>query len=301
MRYILFIIISSIFIYSCNNSSASSGIAQGNEKQNLQIMDTLNSNKYSWLSKYNINNAILNRIAVPEGFKRENVKQGSFGDWLRHLPLKPGNPNVHLFNGQPKNYQEGHFAVVDIDIGTTDLQQCADAVIRMRSEYLYSIKEYDKLHFNFTSGHTIGFKKWSEGYRTKINGNKVSYTKTTTHDDSYKTFKEYLNVIFNYAGTSSLSKELISIPDLKDIEIGDVFIVGGFPGHAVLVVDVCKNEKTGEKLFMIQQSYMPAQEIHILNNFNNTKFSPWYSINFSGDLKTPEWTFTKNQLMRFEK
>ena len=301
MRYTLFILIGTTFIYSCTYSNAKSNATQTSELKRLQIIDTTTTNKYSWLLKYDIKNAIINRIEVPVGFKREKVTAGSFGDWLRHLPLKPGNPDVHLFNGQIKNYQEGHFAVLDIDVGTTDLQQCADAVIRMKAEYLYSIKEYDKLHFNFTSGHTIGFKKWSEGYRTKINGNNVSFTKTATADNSYKTFKEYINVILNYAGTSSLSKELKPVNDLKDIEIGDVFIVGGFPGHAVLVVDVCKNEKNGEKLFLIQQSYMPAQDIHILKNFNTAEFSPWYRINFTGDLKTPEWTFTNNQLMRFEK
>lgn len=301
MRHLLFILISSLFIYGCNYSNARSEVAQRTLKNSPKIVDTVTSNNYSWLSNYDITNSIVNRISVPEGFKRETVKAGSYADWLRHLPLKPGNPDVHLYNGKLKNYQEGHFAVLDIDVGSTDLQQCADAVMRMRAEYLYSIKDYDNLHFNFTSGHTIGFKKWTEGYRTRINGNTVSYTKTVANNDSYKTFKNYFAVIFNYAGTSSLSKELKTVSDLKEIEIGDVFIVGGFPGHAVLVVDVCQNEKTSEKLFLIQQSYMPAQEIHILNNFNNAEFSPWYSINFSDDLKTPEWTFTKNQLMRFEK
>ena len=86
---------------------------------------------------------------------------------------------------------------------------------------------------------------------------------------------------------------------MKTIQIGDVFILGGFPGHAVLVVDVCENKSTGEKLFLIQQSYMPAQEIHVLKNLNNSEISPWYSVNFSGDLETPEWTFTKEQLMRW--
>ena len=108
-----------------------------------------------------------------------------------------------------------------------------------------------------------------------------------------------MNTIFNYAGTSSLSKELKKVSDISDIKIGDVFIVGGFPGHAVLVIDVCVNSVSGEKLFLIQQSYMPAQDIHILKNLNNAIQSPWYSVRFASDLETPEWTFSKDQLMRF--
>lgn len=108
-----------------------------------------------------------------------------------------------------------------------------------------------------------------------------------------------MNAIFNYAGTASLSKELKSVSSIKDMQIGDVFIIGGFPGHAILVVDMCENKTTGEKLFMVQQSYMPAQEIHVLKNYGNSSISPWYSLNFIGDLETPEWTFTKSQLMRW--
>ncbi len=262
------------------------------------ILSTVN--KYSWQTAYDVKNALVNRIPVPKGYKRTEVKSGSFGDWLRFLPLKPGNPDVHLYNGDLKRYQGGHAAVLDIDVGTTDIQQCADAVMRMRAEFLYSVKDYEALHFNFTSGHSIGFKKWSEGNRTVVKGNSVTWSKSNAKDDSYKTFKGYCTTIFNYAGTSSLSKELKKVSEVKDIQIGDVFILGGFPGHAVLVVDVCSNETTGEKLFMIQQSYMPAQEIHVLKNIKNSDISPWYSTVFEGDLETPEWTFSKDQLMRWQ-
>jgi hypothetical protein len=259
----------------------------------------VSSNKYNFISAYDVKESILERVQVPQGFQRIAVKPGSFADWLRHLPMKPGKPQVHLYNGKLKANQNVHYGVIDIDAGATDLQQCADAVIRMRAEYLYSIKDYGNLHFNFTSGDNIGFKKWSEGYRAVIKNNKVSWVKQSAPSDDYKTFQSYYKTIFNYAGTSSLSKELKPVGDIKNIQIGDVFIVGGFPGHAVLVVDVCENKKTGEKLFLIQQSYMPAQEIHVLKNLNNLSLSPWYSINFSGDLETPEWTFKKDQLMRF--
>ncbi|HEY0029970.1 MAG TPA: DUF4846 domain-containing protein [Bacteroidia bacterium] len=300
MRTLFLFLFALLILSSCNHSQADAGEILSAEVSTIPPDEIIAStvNTYPWQSAYEIKNALVNRIAVPKGFTRTIVKAGSFGDWLRFLPLKEGNPDVRLYNGELKRYQGGHAAIVNIDAGTTDLQQCADAVMRMRAEYLYSHKDYENLHFNFTSGHTIGFKKWSEGYRTVIKGNNVSWAKNATKDDSYKAFKSYYKMIFNYAGTSSLSKELKKVA-LKDIEAGDVFIVGGFPGHAVLVVDVCKNEKTGEKLFMIQQSYMPAQEIHILNNLNDKKMSPWYSASFEGDLATPEWTFNKEQLMRW--
>lgn len=289
VRIILFILLV-FFTTSCSETNAYKGSPSFTQQT---------SNKYSWLNDYKLSNSIVNRIAVPEGYKRIEVKAGSFADWLRHLPLKEGEPSVHLYNGKLKGNQSVHSAVVDIDVGSTDIQQCADAVMRMRAEYLYSIKDYKNLHFNFTSGHTVGFEKWSQGYRTVIKGNNVSWVKNAAKDDNYKVFKSYCNTIFNYAGTASLSKELKPVSNLNDIQIGDVFIKGGFPGHAVLVVDVCENTKTKKRLFIIQQSYMPAQEIHILKNYNNTSLSPWYSIDFGDVLETPEWNFSKNSLMRW--
>ena len=80
--------------------------------------------------------------------------------------------------------------------------------------------------------------------------------------------------------------------------LGYVFIKGGYPGHAVIVMDVAENE-TGEKVFLLAQSYMPAQDMHILKNPNNPALSPWYSIDETQDLRTPEWTFSWDQLRRF--
>ncbi len=299
LKHFIFLFSALVCLNSCIQSNAEETDALVLAAAIPDEVISTTTNKYSWQSTYDIKNTIVNRVVVPKGFKRVEVVVNSFADWLRFLPLKPGNPDVHLYNGELKRYQNGHAAVLDIDVGKTDIQQCADAVMRMRSEYLYSIKDYENLHFNFTSGHSIGFKKWSEGYRTVIKGNNVTWSKNAAKDDSYKTLKSYNNTIFNYAGTSSLSKELKKVDDVKDVQIGDVFILGGFPGHAVLVIDVCVHETTGEKLFMIQQSYMPAQEIHILKNLNNSSISPWYSTNFTGDLETPEWTFTKEQLMRW--
>jgi hypothetical protein len=261
--------------------------------------DTSSHNKYSWLTEYNVNQNIVNRISLPEGFTRTKVNKGSFQDWLRHLPLQNSGCDVHLYNGSKKYRQDVHCAIVNIDAGgNEDLQQCADACMRLKAEYHFSVKENENIHFNFTSGHNAEWTKWKDGYRPQIKGNNVTWQKTANEDNSYKNFKSYLKTVFRYAGTFSLSKEMVSVKP-EEMNIGDLFIYGGFPGHAVIVLDMAEN-KSGEKIFIIAQSYMPAQDIHVLKNFNDDGLSPWYSLNFREELKTPEWTFGRDQLKRFK-
>lgn len=88
---------------------------------------------------------------------------------------------------------------------------------------------------------------------------------------------------------------------LNDLKIGDVLIQGGHPGHAVIVVDMAVNPSTGEKICLLAQSYMPAQEIQILQNpnNNNTQFGAWYAVNDTSPCQTPEWNFTPKDAKRF--
>lgn len=229
---------------------------------------------------------------------REEEAKTSFDFFLRNLPLKPVGSNVLYFDGTIKPNRNVYDAVVDLPIGKQDLHQCADAVMRLRADYFYSQKHYDKIHFNFTNGFRADFSKWAAGYRVAIKGNKTSWVKTAKPSNSYETYWKYLETVFMYAGTASLEKELRPI-NVVDIKIGDVFIKGGFPGHAVIVVDLAVNPKNNQKIMLLAQSYMPAQEIQILKNPNNNSLSPWYAVDFGTSLKTPEWTFNSSQLKRF--
>ena len=241
---------------------------------------------------------IFSRFNVPEGYKRIIADSGSFSFFLQHFPLKEHGAKVYYYNGEEKSNAGVYEAVLDIDVGEQDLQQCADAVMRLRAEYLYSLRQYDKIHFNFTNGFNAEYTRWAEGERIKVNGNKVSWYSSTTKDYSANTFSKYLEKVFMFAGTLSLSKELKTV-SIDDIQIGDVFIHGGSPGHAIIVMDMAINSN-GKKIFMVAQSYMPAQSIHVLKNFNNSTLSPWYDLSAMDEMKTPEWTFEKTELKRFE-
>ena len=108
------------------------------------------------------------------------------------------------------------------------------------------------------------------------------------------------------SGTLSLEIDTYAV-DVDDMQIGDVFVIGGTPGskrvgHAIMVVDMAKDENNN-KVFMLAQSYMPAQQTQILINKKEKEISPWYSlekVKKENKLLSPQWTFQLNELRRFK-
>ncbi len=236
----------------------------------------------------NIDNNIQNyefvkSIPTPEGFERISAKKNSYQEYLRNLKLKTENNEVLLYDGTLKRNQSAQFVVIKMDVGKRDLQQCSDAIMRMRGEYLFAQKRFNEIHFNFLSD---GKPRYF-----------ITYAK---NDRSYKKFRKYMDYIFSYANTSSFKNELKKVKNISEIEIGDIFIQKGVPyGHAITVMDIAVNKINGGLIFMLSQSYMPAQEIHILKNPGNKSLSPWYLLKKTNQLYTPEWTFKWDDLMRF--
>jgi hypothetical protein len=221
---------------------------------------------------------LAERIAPPPGFRRMPVAEGSFAGWLRGLPMRPDGAPVLTYTGKPKWRQDVHAAVVDIDVGTRDLQQCADAIMRLRAEWLYGIGRAKDIAFNDTDGKRRRF---------------ASYRR-----QDHAGLRKYMDLVFAYAGTYSLERELKPV-DASSMAIGDVFIKGGFPGHAVLVADMVENPESGETRFLLLQSYMPAQDIHVLKNPASADGSPWYAPVTGDQLVTPEWVFKSSALRRW--
>ena len=215
-------------------------------------------------------------IPVPTGYTRVPAVVGSFAAWLRAVALKK-DKTVYLYNGKLKSNQSAQFAVLDISVGTKDLQQCADAVMRLRAEYLYARKKYSDIAFMDYSG------KW---YRWSGAANRHG-------------FDNYLQKVFGWCGSASLEKQLRPVIDFNTIKAGDVLVKGGFPGHAMTVVDVAINNK-GNKVYMLVQGYQPAQDMHVLVDPVNDTMSPWYKVTDLEEIITPEWRFMKKDLKTWE-
>ena len=240
---------------------------------------------------------IETRFPTPKGYER---LASSYATFLRRIPLKASGTLVHLYDGQLKSNQHAHAAILDYDTGNKDLQQCADAVMRIRAEYLFAEKKFDQIHFNFTNGFVAKYIYWMQGKRLQYRNGSFHWIASNNVDSSHDNLRSYLDYVYNFAGSLSLSKELEAVSSLQDIQPGDVWILGGSPGHAVTVMDVAINSK-GEKIYMLSQGYMPAQDIHILKNETNPQLSPWYAVKeIETYLLTPEYTFPRNSLKRFK-
>lgn len=229
------------------------------------------------------------RFPPPAGFQRLAAPPGSFAAYLRALPLKPEGAPVLLHDGSRKHRQDVHAAVVDLSVGQKDLQQCADAIMRLRAEHLFAAGRQDEIAFRFTSGFRAEWKRWRRGERIRVEGASCVWHAGAKPDSSHVELLHYLERVFTYAGTRSLAKELVPAA-AEPLAIGDAFIQGGSPGHAVIVVDAARHAD-GRTAFLLAQSYMPAQEIHVLRNLRHPQWGAWFILGGDERLHTPEWVF----------
>lgn len=244
-------------------------------------------------------NTIRERFPTLDGYSWVNEEPNSFGNYLETIPLQKYGSPILKYDGTAIATQDLHEAIFDIDTGTKDLQQCADASIRLRAEYLYKNKRFDEIKFHFTSGDLMSWNDYKSGIRAVVKGNSVQFRKTKNFNDSNENFRKYLDLIFTYAGTISLNKETKPVLKTEDLKSGDLLITAGSPGHIVFIVGVAKNKK-GQKRFILAEGFTPAQSIHVLKNPFNPKISPWYELDVNApETKTARYYFQPSNFRSF--
>lgn len=241
--------------------------------------------RYPWLSASLRVNSLDETFAPPEGYTRVPVEAGSFGAWLRGLPLRPEGTPVRDFQGRTVlTASDARLAAVaELDVGTANLQQCADSILRLHAEWRWASGHPERIAYRFTSGHLASWPRYAAGERARVSGSKVTWVSgSATPDSSRGAFRNYLELLFTYAGTLSIQAEGAR-PTREQLRPGDFFVLGGSPGHTVLVLDVASNAK-GERVALVGQGFTPAQDFHVLA----TQAGPWFPLE-GENLATPFW------------
>ncbi|XXF80777.1 DUF4846 domain-containing protein [Myxococcaceae bacterium GXIMD 01537] len=250
--------------------------------------------RYPWLSADARVRPLEAAFPPPTGYTRVAVEPDSFGAWLRGLPLRPeGTPVLDYAGGEILGPRDARLAAVaELDVGTANLQQCADSIIRLHAEWLWSRGQQERIAYRFTSGHLAAWPRYAAGERARISGSKVTWVSSAPADRSRSAFRSYLSLVFTYAGTLSIQGEK-QRPSRADVRPGDFFVLGGSPGHAVLVLDVAR-DAGGRRVALLGQGYIPAQDFHVLAGAEG----PWFPLD-GETVPTPFWKpFPWNSLRR---
>jgi hypothetical protein len=236
----------------------------------------------------------------PHGFSRPEVGDRSFAAWLRGLPVRLDRRTVHSHRGLP--LPSWSAAVVALDLGEGDLQQCADSILRLHAEYLWAADRETEAEYHFTSGDPSSWSSWVRGERFRVHGSRVERVSGAPRSDDHRSFRRWLQHLFRYAGTLSLASDSRTVDPTEELEPGDFFVLPGSPGHAVMILDVAA-DADGTQVALIGQGFTPAQDFHVLRSGDATALNGvWFPLphNPNDSLEVPTWApFPRTSARRF--
>jgi len=259
--------------------------------------------EYPWLgdaSELPPMTTLEDSFAAPSGYVRVRASEASFSAWLRGLPVRTDRIEVRAYNGEALVRPAA--AVVAMDVGERDLQQCADSAIRLHAEWLWATDRATEAGYHFTSGDLSRWDDWKGGERFVIAGSKVERVGGAARPDTHRTYRSWLDQVFTYAGTRSLARDSVPVADEDDLRAGDFFVQAGSPGHAVVILDIAESA-TGDRVALMGQGFMPAEDFHVLSWPAVARDEVWFPLPDTADgvVETPSWSpFTRIQARRFK-
>ncbi|MDR1406197.1 MAG: DUF4846 domain-containing protein [Prevotellaceae bacterium] len=240
---------------------------------------------------------VLARFDVPHGYQRTDTTPASFAFFLRHLPLLPSGTPVKFHDGAA-NAACSPAAVIDMETGDKNLQQHAQAVMRLWAEYLFEQQRFPDIHFHIDNGERIPYEQWAEGMKLVIDG-KAYWTKTPSNPRQYRTFRRYLNFIFTNSSFRTLAQD-VELSTAPHIAPGDMLTPGNDTDSVVvMILDAAVHRQTGEMVVLLVSGGSPAQSLHVLQNTaEDHTAGAWFPVK-NGTVAAGKMSFSTAQRYRF--
>ena len=239
---------------------------------------------------------VLERFGVPEGFKRVSTMTGSFGEFLRQYPLKAYG-TVPMYQDGTENLNAPTVAVLDQALISKN-QNSPDAIMWLYAEYLFEKGAYQEISFDFfvTPVFHFDYATWLTGQRLSVEGSKVEWKMPengTAEEPSLASLRAYMIYVMMYANAASLKGQLSAVTT-DSLTVGDMLI----DGHAIIILDVCVNEETGEKRFICAEGNSPATEMYILQDGETG--SVWLTLEEDGTFVKGDKVYSADAVRRFQ-
>jgi hypothetical protein len=262
------------------------------------------SSAYGWLddpgTPPRASDDLARRFPPPPGFRRVELATDGFGAFLRNLPLAPkGTPLVDFAGRRLRDdgFDPHVAAIVAIDVGDHDLQQCADSIVRMHAEWRWSVGDR-AVSYRAGNGTALSYARYREGFRAQADGAALRLVQTAKPAlDQHGTYRAWLDEVFAWVNTGALARDAQRVA-FESIAPGDFMVMPGAPfGHAVLVLDVARDD-AGRTALLLGQGFMPAQRFQVLGPLTG---EAWFVVDArSRVIETPFWRpFPFDSLRRF--
>lgn len=220
---------------------------------------------------------------------------------MRGVPLSPPGTPVTAHDGKVVHAGDDEYveAVVALDVGSGDLQQSVDVVVRLHAEWLWSRNEKSKISYTALTKLPLPLSRWESGQRLITdNGANVFWAiQAKPKEVDYAEFRRYLDGVFLWQNALSLGLRSRKIERAEQLLPGDFFLHTRAPGHVAIVLDVAE-KPGGERVALLGQALNPAQSLHVLRPGRAT---PWFSLRPTNAIVTPYTAeFTWDELRRLD-
>ncbi|MDR2362198.1 MAG: DUF4846 domain-containing protein [Prevotellaceae bacterium] len=243
--------------------------------------------------------AVVARFKTPESFVRTDAKEHSFTLFLRSLPLFPEGTPVRDYANKPVEITDekpGTAAILDIETGTRNWQCTVQSLMRIWAEYLFERQQFSAIRFHIRNGRAVPYRQWAQGMNITVD-NRAYWTKTPYNPQQYRTFRRYLDFIFQYSDFQTVRHDIDSV-SLGDLSPGDLLLRDDF---AMMVLDMAVNRDTGEKVVLLVSGGAPAQSIRILQNIiPGEPPCAWFKVGEQGMINTGVVAFSATDFYRFK-
>jgi hypothetical protein len=242
--------------------------------------------------------AVAVRFKTPEPYVRTDAKEHSFSLFLRSLPLFPEGAPVRNYANEPveMDKQSTPAAILDIETGSKNWQCTVQSLMRIWAEYLFERQQFSAIRFHIRNGKAIPYSQWAQGMNITVD-NRAYWTKTPYNPQQYRTFRRYLDFIFQYSDFQTVRRDIESVA-ASDLAPGDLLLRDGF---AMMVLDMAVNRDTGEKIVLLVSGGTPAQSIRILQNtIPGETLGAWFKIGEQGAINTGLVAFSEADFYRFK-
>jgi len=190
--------------------------------------------------------------------------------------MAPANTAVTRFDGSPSHPADDDYiaGVIALDIGSVDLQQSADVLIRLHAEWLWSQGKKDAISYPGGPKLLMPLSRWEKGQRVIAQGANVFWAvQSKPVEADYGEFRRYLDAVFTWANSASLARRTEVVAP-EALQPGDFFLHTKPPGHIAIVLDIAE-KPSGERLAVLGQALSPTESVHVIRPGRATA---WFSL-----------------------